>query len=118
MYSGSVLFGLVRVGLVWFGGLAARKKGAKNNLEKCSWCPPTRATAETAPPAGSAGFGVVQCGLAWCGGQKGGKKKIANFLLWYVRFRFGGVRSGSAGVGGTADVRWPGGQEEKTPQVV
>lgn len=30
---------------------------------------------------------------------------------------FGGVRSGSAGVGGAAseDARWPGGQEEKTP---
>ena len=112
-------FDLVRFGSVRFGWVRRSKRGKK---KACLWCLPTHAAAETAEPAGSVGFGGMQGGAVGFGaygfgGQKRAKSKAIYVVVFFVA-RFGLVRQSSVGFGGAEDARWPGGQEEKTPQAL
>ena len=110
--QGVCWFGLVRFGSVWFGGVwRPEKRGKKiKTVRGARQLMLLLKQHHLLVRQGSVWFGVVWRGLA---AEKGAKIKIVRVFLW-----FGSVRSGSAGVGGAEDARWPGGQEEKTHQVV
>ena len=67
------------------------------------------------------GYGGVRRGVVGFGGFSGQKGRLKTKKMWQLFLWFGLVQfglAGSAGFSAAEDARWPGGQEEKTPQVV